>query len=224
MFSTTKYLIALALFAASASASSICSLGIREASFVQNTADSTRGIVNFTRCGGYGTPIQLRISDCKERCAFIPGQEYGIEYDFITSTAQTSLSLVVEVVYQSWPHRLFDVVLPDSSVNPGKMYTVRCSIVPDDTLAGNAVLLRAITYHTEGRQLEGQTLRAPSRLKDYRNKEEPKNKGDQRGTWFSPPSRLPHLGGKKFEGGMTARMCQHIMGAFLSPLGLALVR
>ncbi|XP_021953054.1 uncharacterized protein LOC110849891 [Folsomia candida] len=155
MSSATKYLVALALFSASATASSIGSFSIVEASVVQKTAGSARGVVgNITRCGGYGTPIQLRISECEGRCAFQPGRVYNIEYDFIPSSAATSLSLAVDVVYLGTPHRLFDTVLPGSSVQPGLMYTVRYSIVPNDTFSGNAVLLRAIIYHTEGRLLE----------------------------------------------------------------------
>jgi len=42
-----------------------------------------KGVVtNTTRCGGYGTPIQLRVSDCEGRCSLIPGKVYDIEWDF----------------------------------------------------------------------------------------------------------------------------------------------
>ncbi|OXA37550.1 hypothetical protein Fcan01_27634 [Folsomia candida] len=68
-------------------------------------------------------------------------------------SAAPSLSLAVDLVYLGTQHRLFDFVLPDS-VQPGFVYTVRYSIVPNDVLAGNAVLLRAIIYHTDNRILE----------------------------------------------------------------------
>jgi len=114
-----------------------------------------KGVVtNTTRCGGYGTPIQLRVSDCEGRCSLIPGKVYDIEWDFFPSSAASSLSIACDLVFAGTPLRLFESVLPNSSVQPGLMYTIRFSVVPNDVLSGDTIKLRAIIYHTDNRLLE----------------------------------------------------------------------
>ncbi|OXA57962.1 uncharacterized protein LOC110847544 [Folsomia candida] len=145
---STKLFIVLVI-AASATATSI---GL---SAPRIFSQESKGVVtNITRCGGYGTPIQLRITECEGRCSFTPGRVYNIEYDMIPSSASTSLSLACDLVFNGTPLRLFEAEIANSSVQPGLMYTVKFSIVPNDILSGQTVKLRAIIYHTDNRLLE----------------------------------------------------------------------
>ncbi|OXA45388.1 uncharacterized protein LOC110857200 [Folsomia candida] len=116
---------------------------------------SINGVVtNITRCGGYGTPIQLRVSNCEGKCSLMPGQVYNIEYDFIPNASASGLGLACDLVLDGERYRLFDIALPNSAVLPDLMYTVKFSVTPDEILSGQVVDLRAIIYHTDDRFLE----------------------------------------------------------------------
>jgi len=142
-------LFVILVIAATASAATTISL-----SSARLFQESKGVVTNITRCGGYGTPIQLRISECDGRCSFRPGRLYDTEYDLIPSSASQSLSLAVDLVFNGTPLRLFEAEIAGSSVQPGLMYTVKFSFVPNDILSGQTVLLRSIIYHTDNRLLE----------------------------------------------------------------------
>ncbi len=56
---------------------------------VTEEGGSMLGVVSPTyRCGGVGTPLQLRISDCEGRCRLVPGTLYNCEYDFLPSESK----------------------------------------------------------------------------------------------------------------------------------------
>lgn len=109
---------------------------------------------NVTRCGGFGTPMELRVSDCNGYCELTPGRLYQLEVDFYPSAAAAQLSLAIDLVFNGTPLRLFEVAVPGSSVQPGFLYTLKYSIVPNDQLAGQTVKLRGIIFHTDNRILE----------------------------------------------------------------------
>ncbi|OXA39334.1 uncharacterized protein LOC110861279 [Folsomia candida] len=109
------------------------------------------GVVNVTRCEGFGTPIQTRISDCEGYCRFQPGQVYNAEQDFMPSGATPSLTLMVEICLQSGGGvcmQIIDAPLPNSSVQPGFLYTAKYSVVPNDVLSNRTVEMRAYISHT----------------------------------------------------------------------------
>jgi len=107
------------------------------------------------RCGGVGTPIQLRISDCEGRCRFQPGKPYDCEEDFMPSGASASLTLKVEICLNgSFCMVIIDTVLPNSSVQPGFVYTAKYTIVPNDQLSGQSVEFKGSIFRTEAQLLE----------------------------------------------------------------------
>lgn len=47
------------------------------------------GVVSpVSRCGGVGTPLQLRISECEGKCELKPGTVYNCEKDFMPGKRQ----------------------------------------------------------------------------------------------------------------------------------------
>ncbi|OXA47855.1 uncharacterized protein LOC110855244 [Folsomia candida] len=106
------------------------------------------------RCGGVGTQLGLRISDCNGVCTLTPGTVYNCENDFIPSSASPSLSLWVEVCLRGFCTIIIQTELPGSSVQPGLMYTVKYSIVPNDILSGETIEFRGYIYHTDNMLLE----------------------------------------------------------------------
>ncbi|OXA44211.1 uncharacterized protein LOC110857685 [Folsomia candida] len=112
-------------------------------------AVSYAGVVTVNRCDGMGTPIQTRISDCEGRCTFQPGKIYNAEQDFMPSAATPSLTLKVEVCFNGgFCMQILEAELPNSSVQPGFVYTAKYSVVPNDILSGQTVELRAYILHT----------------------------------------------------------------------------
>jgi len=109
---------------------------------------------NVTRCGGFGTPMELRVSDCEGYCKLTPGRLYQLEVDFYPSSPAVGLSLAIDLVANGTPYRLFEVEIPGSSVQPGFLYTLKYSIVPNDIMAGQTVKLRGIIFNTVDRVLE----------------------------------------------------------------------
>jgi len=107
-----------------------------------------RGIIEYERCGGVGTPVQLRVSDCDVRCSFTPGQVYNFEEDFYPSSAISSLSLWVDMCLRGFCTTLFEAEIPNSSVQPGFLYTAKISVVPNDMMSGSTVEIRANLVHT----------------------------------------------------------------------------
>ncbi|OXA60370.1 uncharacterized protein LOC110842663 [Folsomia candida] len=107
------------------------------------------GNVDYDRCGGVGTFRGLRISDCSGAvCEMIPGRPYNCEGDLLPSSPAASLSLKVTTVYLTTVITIIDTVLENSSVQPGYLYTVKFTIVPNDVLVGNHLLTQASLYHT----------------------------------------------------------------------------
>ncbi|XP_021968425.1 uncharacterized protein LOC110863425 [Folsomia candida] len=117
---------------------------------------SPLGVVTpTTRCGGVGTQRQLRISDCEGFCELQPGKVYNCENDFIPSSPSESLSLMVEVCTNAgFCIVILQVELPNSSVQPGFLYTAKYSIVPNDILTGQTVTFKASLYQTRGSLVE----------------------------------------------------------------------
>ncbi|OXA57958.1 uncharacterized protein LOC110846792 [Folsomia candida] len=116
---------------------------------------TSAGPVNVSRCEGFGTPIETRISDCDGYCTFIPGRVYNAEQDFMPSAATPSLTLKVEICMSAgFCMQIFEVELPGSSVQPGFVYTSKYSVVPNDILAGQTVQMRAQISHTDTRRVD----------------------------------------------------------------------
>ncbi|OXA58945.1 uncharacterized protein LOC110844726 [Folsomia candida] len=115
----------------------------------------TRGVVApITRCGGVATPLQLRISGCEGYCRFQPGTVYDCEKDFMPSSPATSLSLRVEVCARPLCFTILTAEIPNSSVQPGFVYTAKYSIVPNDVFSGQTIQFYAYIYHTDSSLLE----------------------------------------------------------------------
>jgi len=112
------------------------------------------GIIEYERCGGVGTPVQLRVSDCNVRCSFTPGQVYNFEEDFYPSSAISSLNLWVDMCLRGFCTTLFEAEIPNSSVQPGFLYTAKISVVPNDMMSGNTVEIRANLVHTNSYLVE----------------------------------------------------------------------
>jgi len=111
---------------------------------------SNLGVVSpVTRCGGLGTPIQLRISGCEGSCSFTPGTPYNAEFDFMPSSSARSLTLRVDVCISGFCYVILEAELVNSSVQPGFIYTAKYSIVPNDILSGQTISLQAYIYHTD---------------------------------------------------------------------------
>ncbi|OXA64294.1 uncharacterized protein LOC110863291 [Folsomia candida] len=120
-----------------------------------DTLSEATGVVNFRRCGGLGTPLQLRISDCVGNCSFEPGKIYNCEADFMPSSAAPSLTLRVEICMTSGLcMQIINAELPGSSVQPGMIYTARYSLVPNDILSGQTVEFRGQIVHTNNQIVE----------------------------------------------------------------------
>ncbi|XP_021961825.1 uncharacterized protein LOC110857546 [Folsomia candida] len=112
-------------------------------------AVASAGVVTVSRCDGLGTPIQTRISDCDGYCRFQPGKIYNAEQDFMPSAATPSLTLKVEVCMNGgFCMQILQADLPNSSVQPGFVYTAKYSVVPNDILSGSTVEMRAYILHT----------------------------------------------------------------------------
>ncbi|OXA44458.1 uncharacterized protein LOC110857596 [Folsomia candida] len=113
------------------------------------------GVVDAFRCGGLATQLQLRISDCDGYCRLQPGQIYNCENDFMPSSPSASLSLRIEICMNAgFCIVIIDTVLPNSSVQPGFVYTAKYSIVPNDILAGETVEFRAYIMHSDDLHVE----------------------------------------------------------------------
>ncbi|OXA44683.1 uncharacterized protein LOC110857773 isoform X4 [Folsomia candida] len=107
------------------------------------------------RCGGLATQLQLRISDCDGYCRLMPGTLYNCENDFMPSSAAASLSLRVEICMNAgFCTVIINTELPNSSVQPGFVYTAKYSIVPNDVLSGSTVEFRASILHTDNLRVE----------------------------------------------------------------------
>jgi hypothetical protein len=146
-------LVALLVSAATASAIHGASLVKKEVAPFDATI---LGVVNPAhRCGGVGTPLQLRISNCEGRCQLVPGQIYNCEKDFMPSSAAPSLTLKIEICMSAgFCMVILETELPNSSVQPGFIYTAKYSIVPNDILSGQTVEFRAYISHTNNLLLE----------------------------------------------------------------------
>ncbi|OXA59771.1 hypothetical protein Fcan01_04962 [Folsomia candida] len=102
------------------------------------------GNVDYDRCG-------MRIGGCEGRvCWMTPGTPYLCEGDLYPSSAAASLSLRVTAVYLTTTITIIDTVLENSSIQPGFLYTVKFTIVPNDILAGEYLPVQAEIYHTVG--------------------------------------------------------------------------
>lgn len=75
-----KVLAFLALVVSSATAHAINS-----GSIVKGTSGALGIVSPVKRCGGVGTPLNLRISDCEGYCRLRPGVVYNCEKDFMPS-------------------------------------------------------------------------------------------------------------------------------------------
>ncbi len=75
-------------------------------------------------------------------------------FSFFPGSAAAQLSIATDLVFNGQPLRLFEAAIPNSSVQPGLMYTIRFSTVPNDVLSGQTVKLRIIIYHSDNRLLE----------------------------------------------------------------------
>jgi len=151
-----KALAFLAVVVASASASAIYTGPTIVRKGLAPKDGSALGVVDPAyRCGGVGTPLQLRISECEGRCSFNPGQVYNCEKDFMPAAAAPGLTLKVELCMSSgFCMQIFEVDLPNSSIQPGFIYTAKYSIVPNDILSGQAVEFKAYISHTNNGLLE----------------------------------------------------------------------
>jgi len=149
----SAFIVALCVALATGNVITGSALGIERRATVQS---GTLGIVYpVYRCGGVGTPLQLRISECDGRCDFTPGKVYNCEYDFMPSGASPSLTLKVEICMGAgFCMPIIDTELPNSSVQPGFVYTSKYSIVPNDQLSGQTVEFRAYIFRTAGSVLE----------------------------------------------------------------------
>jgi len=148
-------ILAIVLATASASVSSFLSL--RTVAVLSQ--HEIKGVVaNFTKCGGPGTPNQLRIAECDGRCEFVSGGPLTIEYDMTPGTVATSLTISADLRFDGMIVTLLDVEIPGSNVDPGLTYTIQFSVTPNGAPVGSA-LFRIMLYHTENRLLEicGQT-------------------------------------------------------------------
>lgn len=54
-----------------------------------------KGVVTTVRCGGVGTPLQLRIDGCEGYCQFRAGQVYECEEDFMPSKLRKKLQISI---------------------------------------------------------------------------------------------------------------------------------
>ncbi|OXA44606.1 uncharacterized protein LOC110857907 [Folsomia candida] len=119
-------------------------------------AAAKAGVVDpVTRCGGVGTQLQLRISDCSGRCSLRPGTVYDCENDFMPSSSSPSLDLRVEICMNAgFCTVIINTVLPNSSVQPGFIYTAKYTVVPNDVLAGQVVEFRASILHSDNLRVE----------------------------------------------------------------------
>ncbi|XP_021962078.1 uncharacterized protein LOC110857773 isoform X3 [Folsomia candida] len=107
------------------------------------------------RCGGLATQLQLRISDCDGYCRLMPGTLYNCENDFMPSSASPSLTLRVEICMNAgFCTVIINTELPNSSVQPGFVYTAKYSVVPNDILSGQTVEFRASILHTDSLRIE----------------------------------------------------------------------
>jgi len=112
-------------------------------------ASATCGNVQYDRCGGVGTPVALRIEGCEGPvCWMTPGTPYYNECDFYPSGAAPSLSLKVTAQYLGTTILIIETVIPNSGVQPGFIYTVKFTIVPNDILSGEYLPIEASIYHT----------------------------------------------------------------------------
>jgi len=114
-----------------------------------------QGVVDPVRhCGGIGTFRQLRISDCMGNCTFIAGRPYDCELDFMPSSSAPSLSLRIDLCHLGFCYTILEAVLPNSSVQPGFVYTAKYTIVPNDVFDGETVTLQGYIYQTQNSRVE----------------------------------------------------------------------
>ncbi|OXA48885.1 uncharacterized protein LOC110855043 [Folsomia candida] len=107
------------------------------------------------RCGGLATQRQLRISGCDGYCRFTPGQIYNCENDFMPSQAIPQLNLRVEICLSGdICMTIINYEMPNSSVQPGFLYTAKYSFVPNDILSGRTVEFRASLLHSNDLHVE----------------------------------------------------------------------
>ncbi|OXA64271.1 uncharacterized protein LOC110841630 isoform X1 [Folsomia candida] len=107
-----------------------------------------------TSCGGIGNQIALRVSECEGSCTFEPGKIYNCEADFMPGSGSSSLSLWVEICRRNDCSIIVRTELPNSSVLPGLVYTVKYDIVPNDMFSGEIIEFRTYIYHTESYLME----------------------------------------------------------------------
>jgi len=117
---------------------------------------SVLGIIDpVDRCGGVGTPLQLRISDCNGTCHMNPGKVYDCEQDFMPSGFAPSITLRVELCFDGgFCLQIINAELANSSVQPGFVYTAKFSLVPNDILSNQSVMFMASLLNTENLRLE----------------------------------------------------------------------
>jgi len=94
---------------------------------------------------------EVRIDNCEgQRCTVIPGSVVGIEADMIPAVASPSLTLIVDAIMPGeYRVPIMTRVLENSSVQPGQPYMIRFTIVPNDVLSGQAVLIETNVRHTD---------------------------------------------------------------------------
>jgi len=115
----------------------------------------TQGVVDpIRRCGGYGTFRQLRISNCTGNCTFIAGRPSDCELDFMPSSSAPSLSLRIDVCHLGFCYNILEAILPNSSVQPGFVYTTKYTIVPNDVFDGQTITVQGYIYQTQNLRLE----------------------------------------------------------------------
>ncbi|OXA44489.1 uncharacterized protein LOC110857700 [Folsomia candida] len=150
-----KVFALVALFATGSIASAISSAVVVKKG-VAPFDGTTLGVVQpVGRCGGVGTPLQLRISGCEGYCELQPGSIYNCEEDFMPSMAAPSLILKIEICMSAgFCMIILETELANSSVQPGFIYTAKYSIVPNDILSGQTVEFKAYISASDTMRLE----------------------------------------------------------------------
>ncbi|XP_035707823.1 uncharacterized protein LOC110841630 isoform X3 [Folsomia candida] len=94
------------------------------------------------------------ISECEGSCSLEPGKVYNCENDFVAGSNSSSLSIWVEICRRNDCSIIVQTELPNSSVLPGLVYTVKYDIVPNDMFSGEIIEFRTYIYHTESYLME----------------------------------------------------------------------
>ncbi|OXA47417.1 uncharacterized protein LOC110855710 [Folsomia candida] len=117
-------------------------------------AVASAGVVNVTRCGGVGTPLQTRVSGCEGYCQVRPGQVYEFQQDFMPSSQMNGVKLTVEVCLNDGFCMLIINADLITIAPPGPIYTANYALIPNDILSGQTVQLRAGFAHSISNLLE----------------------------------------------------------------------